>query len=1322
MSSESTIPPWPKGYRPPSPKPAAAPAPAPVAAPPPKVNDGFDPAAAASAEKVLAQRFESEPSLRVKVSVLGALQAHRNELIHSLSGAKAELAAWRKEHGGVESMHRLAVAGGQLVRNALSGNLKVWEGAGELATDAETLERAPIRDRLASLEHRLKEVDRAIRAVADGGQLPASADYRIRELSSALHGRPLQPAELMRERLGWLAFCEKHQHAEDGAEAYIAALEPYLQLRTSKGESLQTLKDGKASITGLVNQLILLGVLENGGRLVTSPQELHAVAGKVDGLQEKAPSNAKLAALSKALTPAALKKEEERVRAIVDDPALAPLRASADSAQRAFEGLSAQGQKGLFGRSVETVGKILDSPETWAMAASGALVSGTGARLLFGGTGTTADLILARRAQALTGSLVGKYAAGTLVDATLFHAGMNGFNALRGKSERVSWAPLDFAKTALMFEVLGAVGINAAGRQAAATKVGRAAQSGRYLAEEAGALTLLGVGEAYLRTGDLSKAADLLEENFQFLVAMRLVGGIQRIAGRPGGDAKLRELKRLEGDVASAELAYRQQPTRENLETAYAAFRAYGERYNAAMALLHQRGVLPTGPDARPVVRSRGIEQLEATADGIKQRLMSRHEGKLSSSTLRKAVSALDTVVDARRTGRDLSEAELKQALEPLVQNLRRSELGALRDAVRAASLDFGEVPRQQRNLFDGTSGHTLDLSELLSGAARHPETAQECAAAREALNSAQLRLSFEKDELLKTKDAKDPARAKELERLTALEERLKARRAELDSAAEHIRVTPPKPPPTPLELFHDCVKGDTLEAIARLEKKGESVPESLRAKLNVMEEVVGLVKADRSLPIDRLAYVYNTLLIDLSPAQLTALRDAIKASQVAHGSFVQMPRRLAGMPGRASEVASMLIGLSRAPVTAQEARNAQRSTAEEIKRTRKELEAWPVLAPELQPRLEELQRRHTQLVAEETALNAGRQLNALPSAPKNLKAAREQQAKVLARLGATEAKLSAQLAQYGSEAKLPTAERQQRARLLAERAGYERAASTLNELIPELAAIRRRGAWEQTAIVTGVSQGVAPIPGVFAVSADVGYKMSAKDFHTGKRTHELWTSQLVRSAIGGPGYFYSRSNRGLNANLSFPFAGLGIHPVLGRTAFVFIPGVFTFQMGSSGGFSLMVTMPSPIPGFFTGVSFAVVNPALANITGPALGLIYRGVDAGARYGRELAPYLSPDVRSALRNVASIRGRADAEGRALLHQQLLPILEEARAGARSFLATERAEAQGRAAGLQDVLRAARADAVAQRAALRKQQLRAAAREAFGPAVGSAMPV
>ncbi len=1319
MTTESTIPPWPKGY----PRQSTLTGVSQVTRPstveeaaPSGVQDGFDPAAKASAQQLLARRLESEPVLRVKLSVLGALQAHRNELVHSLAGANAELAAWRKEHGGFDSMQRLGAAGGKMIQNLLGGNLKVWEGAGEKATDAETLERAPIRDRVGSLTHRIKEVDRAVRALAAGERLPTSSDYKIRELASALQGRPLGPAEAMRERLGWLSFCEKHRHAEDGAEAYVAALEPYLQLRTSSGESIQSLADGKASPTGLVNQLILLGLVENEGQLVTNAAELEEVLGALEDLLEKAPSHPKLAAIAQALKPEALDAERERLNRLAEDPALKPLRTHADAAQSTFDALRDQDKKGLIGRTLEAVGRILDSPETWAMAATGALVSGTGARLLFGGIGKTSDLILARRAHSLTRSLVGKYAAGTLVDAGIFHAAVNGFNVLRGKSERATWTPLDFAKTALLFQVLGAVGINAAGRQVAPTAVGKGAQKARFFAEEAGALTLLGASEALVRQGNLSGAMDLLEENFQFLLAMRLVGGFQRLTQHPQGEAQMRELQRLEGEAAAANLACRDahELTPANVEAAHKAFRQYGERFNAAVTSLHERGIVKRAPDARPVIRSRGMEQLEATADGIKRRLLKRQDG---GEIARTTAQALDTVVEARRTGRDLTETELRQALDPLVKNLRGTELGQLRDAVRSATADAGEVVRQERYLFDGLESHVRDLHEILTGSVRKARSLEECAAARAELNSAEVRISFEKTELTKGRSIQGgDAQAKELARLTELEAKLAARRLAVNEMEKVLRETPVGEKDT-IEHFQASVTKSVQEQMAALTKAGQPVPETLSAKLASLDVVVQLAKSNQSLPPEQLAHIHNTLLIDLTPGQLTALRDALKQAQIRRGEFVQLSTGLFGVPGRLSEVSSLLLGLSREAVTPKQAREARERVETELRDARARLANRSGLQAELGPRIQRLRQRREELAAEEQALADGLKLNALPAAPRDLRSARDELAKVKRLIGACEGRLSEQLGRFGGDpSKLPPAEKKQRAQWLAERAGFERAASTLGVLIPELKNVQRRSRWDQTSLMATIGPGAA-IPGLVAATADVGYKMGARDFHTGKRSHELVSSQLLRSAVGGPGYLYSKSNRGLNAGLTLPFAGIGTHPVLGVTAFIFVPGVFTLTIGDKGAISLMIAVPSPIPGAFVGVSFAVVNPALASITSPAFKLVFGGMDAASHYGRKLAPYLSPEARSSLRALTGVRSRGDAESRALLNQQLLPMLEDLRAKALRFRGMERASAEGRQATIDDLLLAAQTES----ARARDARLRTELREGLGRMASRSLP-
>ncbi len=482
---------------------------------------------------------------RAATPALGqALAEHREELEQALKQAKKDLEAWRHEHGGFDSMTRVGAAAGKLVGDLVHGKVDLG-GVAQTATDAETLERAPVRRRIESLEKRLAEVNEAAAAVRAGRPLGTGAafrDYRVAELARQQSGAELTPAELMQGRLGFL---ERAEAPEDQAEAYVAALEPYLRAPAANGQSLQTLANGQASPAGWVNQLILLGLVPDQERLVVDAASLQALGGALQKLRED-PKGVpeKLKKVLEGLTPEALQKEQERLSALGKDPQLQQLAPAARAVQEAADKLAQRQQKGLLERSVSAVGRILDSPETWAMMAVGSLVSGTGARLLFGGRGTAAELIAAKRSHALTAGLVGRFAAGGAVDGALFQVGMNGFNLLRQKPQHAAWGADDFARSIALFEVLGAVGINARARATPETMAGKLGNSARFFGEEVAALSGLAVGEGLIRDGSVHHVGDLLEQNAQFLVAMRMAGGL----------AKLNELRKAQRQSAGLPL------------------------------------------------------------------------------------------------------------------------------------------------------------------------------------------------------------------------------------------------------------------------------------------------------------------------------------------------------------------------------------------------------------------------------------------------------------------------------------------------------------------------------------------------------------------------------------------------------------------------------------------------------------------------------------------------------------------------------------------------------------------------------------------------
>jgi hypothetical protein len=88
--------------------------------------------------------------------------------------------------------------------------------------------------------------------------------------------------------------------------------------------------------------------------------------------------------------------------------------------------------------------------------------------------------------------------------------------------------------------------------------------------------------------------------------------------------------------------------------------------------------------------------------------------------------------------------------------------------------------------------------------------------------------------------------------------------------------------------------------------------------------------------------------------------------------------------------------------------------------------------------------------------------------------------------------------------------------------------------------------------------------------------------------------------------------SRGLSRGVTGPYCGFGSSPIHGRTAFIFIPGLFSVTVASQGAVGLSLS-PLRLFGFFMGGTLFVNHPALSPVTEPVLGHIDRGATFGMR-------------------------------------------------------------------------------------------------------------
>ncbi len=1146
----------------------------------------------AEALRALDAQLAATPELGDRLGLLAALTAHRRELTCALEAQRAALAGWREAHGGLDSMRRLGAAGGKALGNLLQGEWKVWEGTKSVATDAEALGPAPQRKALAELSARLRETDAALAQVRAGGALPAGPfhDWRLTELARPTSG-PDALAKLAQGRLAGLSDAARAKDVPLALELREAVGALYRGAPGADG-SVDALASGAPSPTAAVNRLVGAGLLGEGQRRVSTAQELSKLLPAVEGLRKERGQKGLLGLL----TPKALEREVGRLEALEKSGSLAPLQKALGEADEKLAALEKAVEPGLFQRTLAGVGQVLDSPETWAMVAVGFATSGVGARAVLGERAVSfSTLAKAWRDGNAAAPLVGRFAAGQAADAVVFQTAMNGFNHLRGKPERAGWRASDYARSIVLFETLGFVGAKAAARAPAATKLGRAGAAGRRFAEEAGALTLVGVGEKLLREGSLDGAAEHLEDNLQFLAAMRLVGAAR--AGLASRSAAQRELAGLEARVSEADARYREAPSRENLEAAYAQFRAYAARYTELLPGADAPVASAVGP--RPALA--GLEQLR---DSLAQ------EGATARS---QAVAGL--IGQLRGAG---PAAQWQDGLTQALEGASPAQIRALRRLSEQAALEFGELAHVQQRRLGGQRSDVGVLAQLFSGEAARPTTFAELEVTRAQLSEARERVTAAADYALAGRSAQalaaqEPARfSREWLPLQRELRQLEARERALDVDAARLAKEAAAPPPTPLEELVALHEAGLNARQAAYEAKGEPVPERLLAQRAAMERVAQLTRDGESLPVRELGRMLDSLLVDMNPAELTFLRDALITAHRARGELGHLPKgRVPGMPARVSQVASLLVGTTRTPTTPAETRRALADVAAAR-------EALPEGAPE-----------RARLDAREKELRSKGPPSALGGElPTRPKAIERKQAELTRELGRVRAAL-AQAPEPAARKALAEAE-----------AAQVEALQTLREVAQQVSTVRQRGRLDGSGFMLGGIFGHQVIPNFAAISSESGLKVDAKDPISGRRTVGPFITAGAGTSVGGVGYFFSKAERGGTGSLTFPFMGFGRNPVMGRTFFVYVPGVFGFMIGSSGSAAGYLTAPPVLPGVFVAPSAWVKSPVLSNVTGPALAGVDAAVGGVKRGARALDPALGPVVRP-------VTARAKAEAGAV---------------------------------------------------------------------------
>ncbi len=511
-----------------------------------------------SAQRVAGERAPDARGLAVK-----ALQQRASELGDSIKFAEKELSRWRKENGGLMSMRRVGSGLQQLSENLQAGKGAFWEGAGEKITDAETLERAPQRKRILDLRIQLAQVQAAAAQLQAGKaiSIPHPRDYSLAEAAALAEGKPLSAAQSMQHRLTFLAAAASEGDVDAALEAYDIALEPYHDAPSADGESVKWLKSGQLSVTGLINQLSLIDVVHSeDAKLIATADDLRASLPAVREARARGETgkNAKLRQVCNGLSDEALQKELSRLERLEKGEPQSGLRKELAPIHAQLDVLKRKNEKGLLERAGAGIAHFMDDPSVWAMALVGGLSArATGSLLSQAGRAVPLAAEAARispelaslaklRAAAVPGRAVALQAA---VHGATFHTGMNAFEIARGKSEHASWQPGDFLRSMVMFEALAGVRYVNALKPPPTSTFWKGVNATKLFGQELGVFAGLGIGESYLRTGSMEGAGATIEDNINFLVALRMMGAARSVFR---GDAIGHKLGMQEARVRAA--------------------------------------------------------------------------------------------------------------------------------------------------------------------------------------------------------------------------------------------------------------------------------------------------------------------------------------------------------------------------------------------------------------------------------------------------------------------------------------------------------------------------------------------------------------------------------------------------------------------------------------------------------------------------------------------------------------------------------------------------------------------------------------------------
>ncbi|MCB9654838.1 MAG: hypothetical protein H6729_11980 [Deltaproteobacteria bacterium] len=291
---------------------------------------------------------------------------------------------------------------------------------------------------------------------------------------------------------------------------------------------------------------------------------------------------------------------------------------------------------GVAVRAAKTFGvgvvDILKDPDTYAMIALGALVSGRTGRLavsLAGFRGLWAGRagLAIRASLGLRTSAVARAAVAAAIDGAIFHTGMNLYHEVRGHHDRANWDGIGYLRSIVSFQALEGVRALHLARPTPHHGYG-IVHGARRLFDELAAISVVGVGEALLRDGDFKTVQRVLRENLQFLVAMRVVGlGRAALRGKNKDDAvRLQSLElsaaRTERRASRAFRAGRKKDAYVLFREAYVLHRRHALLLETLSERLHDEGLVrvrePSYSGEQGVIRHRSPDELAAMVRAIR--------------------------------------------------------------------------------------------------------------------------------------------------------------------------------------------------------------------------------------------------------------------------------------------------------------------------------------------------------------------------------------------------------------------------------------------------------------------------------------------------------------------------------------------------------------------------------------------------------------------------------------------------------------------------------------------------------------------------------